>query len=155
MKFLAVPIATVLGLGFFPKGSGTLTSAVVCLAYFYLFPEYPSLLIQVVFLLIIAAVFFVGVWSSTVAEQQYGHDPSCVVIDEVAGMMTALIAIPHSWAWVGLSFALFRLMDITKWLGSKQAERLPRGWGVMTDDMVAGGWAFLFLQCYQWYNNIS
>ena len=40
--------------------------------------------------------------------------------------------------WAFLAFALFRFFDILKPLGIRQMERLPRGTGVMMDDVLAG-----------------
>ena len=37
--------------------------------------------------------------------------------------------------------ALFRLFDVTKPYPARAAERLPGGWGVVIDDVVAGAWA--------------
>jgi phosphatidylglycerophosphatase A len=39
-------------------------------------------------------------------------------------------------------FVLFRIFDVIKPFPARQAERLPRGWGIMTDDVVAGSYGF-------------
>ena len=44
-----------------------------------------------------------------------------------------------------MSFALFRVFDVWKPLGAREAQRLPGGWGVVTDDVIAGLTACLTL----------
>ena len=62
-----------------------------------------------------------------------------VVVDEVVGQMLTLLLIPHAtWKWLLGGFLLFRLFDIVKPFPARQAERIPRGWGIMLDDVVAG-----------------
>jgi phosphatidylglycerophosphatase A len=36
------------------------------------------------------------------------------------------------------AFVLFRVFDIWKPLGAHQAQKLPGGWGVVADDVIAG-----------------
>ena len=42
-------------------------------------------------------------------------------------------------AGVAAAVVLFRVLDMTKPWPARAAERLPGGWGVMMDDVVAGG----------------
>jgi phosphatidylglycerophosphatase A len=66
-------------------------------------------------------------------------DPGWVVIDEIAGQMLALLALPRpSWAGVALAFVLFRLLDITKPGPIGWADRQGGAWGIMADDLIAG-----------------
>jgi phosphatidylglycerophosphatase A len=74
------------------------------------------------------------------------QDPSCVVIDEVAGMLLSCIAIPADIRWIAAAFVLFRIFDIVKPFPARAAERLPGGWGIMTDDVIAGIYANLCVQ---------
>jgi phosphatidylglycerophosphatase A len=64
----------------------------------------------------------------------------------VAGQWVALIAIPLTWPWVLASFFLFRLFDIAKPPPVNQSQRLPGGWGIVTDDIIAGVYANVVLQ---------
>ncbi len=67
------------------------------------------------------------------------QDPSWIVIDEVVGMLIALIAVPQQWGWYFLAFAVFRLLDIFKPFPIGFIDRrLPGCWGVLGDDIVAG-----------------
>lgn len=74
-------------------------------------------------------------------------DPRTIVLDEVAGMALALIPAPIVVAEHGVfaamsatlaAFALFRLLDIAKPGLIDSSQRLPRGWGVLADDLLAG-----------------
>lgn len=96
------------------------------------------------------AVIFGGIWATGVMTVgQEDHDPSEIVIDEVAGQFIALWAISYpSWAhgiditalWPGwvAGFILFRLFDITKPGPIGWADRRGDPLGVMLDDVIAG-----------------
>ena len=93
---------------------------------------------------VLAAVLVCGVWSATVAERHFGRpDPGAIVIDEVAGMLIALFWVPVTWIGFLVGFLAFRVFDIVKPFPARAAERLPAGWGVMADDVVAGLYAYL------------
>ena len=95
-------------------------------------------------------VFLLGWWATTIATRgKDDHDPSEIVIDEVAGQWIALWAL--SWPatrhglditvlWPGwiAAFLLFRLFDITKWGPVGWADRRGDALGVMLDDVFAG-----------------
>lgn len=89
------------------------------------------------------------------AEARYGRaDPQQFTLDEVAGQWVALLGLPAGLGapWVVLAvvaggqFVLFRLLDIVKPAPARQAERLPGGWGIVCDDLVAGAYANLIGQ---------
>lgn len=100
--------------------------------------------------IVVAALGLLGVWVSTEAEQLLGHkDASVIVIDEVAGVLIALWGVPleHEVS-MAFGFGLFRLFDIIKpW---PALEQLPRGWGVMMDDVFAGVLALGVLHTWLW-----
>jgi phosphatidylglycerophosphatase A len=83
---------------------------------------------------------FVGVWAaSVVARQLASKDPQVVVIDEVAGFLVTMVPVRIvSWQAVLSGFVLFRLLDSLKPWPIRSAEKLPGGWGVVLDDVVAG-----------------
>lgn len=72
---------------------------------------------------------------------QYGdgqHDPSEIVIDEVAGQCLLLSLMPLSLLSYAVGFCLFRLFDIFKpWPISWCDRRVKGGFGVMLDDALA------------------
>ena len=93
------------------------------------------------------ALFAVGVWAAGEAEKFFGRtDPGQVVVDEVVGQMLTFLLIPHArWKWLVGGFLLFRAFDIVKPFPARQAERIPRGWGIMVDDVIAGAYGLAVL----------
>ena len=49
-----------------------------------------------------------------------------------------------------IGFVAFRGFDIVKPFPARAAEALPRGWGVMADDVVAGLYAHLTVRLLAW-----
>lgn len=95
-------------------------------------------------------MFFVSVWSATEAEKIYGHDSKKIVSDEWIGMFLSLLFVPYSLLNYTIAFVAFRLFDVIKIPPAAQAERLPRGWGVTMDDVVAGVQANIAAQIVIW-----
>jgi phosphatidylglycerophosphatase A len=101
---------------------------------------------------LISAVFFVvfAVWIAGKAEVLLAtRDSRSIVIDEMAGFVVSLIWLPLSLLTVSLGFVLFRLFDIVKPppIGSLE-KRLPSGWGVVMDDILAGVYANISLRIF-------
>ena len=138
---LAVWIATSGGVGYFPLWPGTIGAAVglVGVAALQRLPMTETGINAIVGLTA-SAIFGLGVWAAGRAEKFFGcHDPSPVVVDEVVGQMLTFLAWPDaSWKVLLVGFALFRFFDIIKPFPAGRAEHLPEGWGIMTDDVVAG-----------------
>jgi phosphatidylglycerophosphatase A len=101
-----------------------------------------------VYMGVLIVILLVGCWAAgAMAETVGSKDPKQVVVDEVAGMMITMLLIPITGSSVLLGFVFFRLFDITKpWLVRK-AERFPKGYGIMLDDVVAGIFANVMLRC--------
>ena len=141
-------IATGLGIGYIRKGGGTVASVICCGVWYLAYSGsghssgYPVL----VPLLITVLITTIGIWSATVVEEQWGKDSYRVVIDEVAGMCLSLLFIPITIKTLLIGLLLFRLFDIVKPLGIRRLEKVPGGWGVMLDDILAGVYANLLLQ---------
>ncbi|NTV02051.1 MAG: phosphatidylglycerophosphatase A [Chlorobiaceae bacterium] len=133
-RFVAKAAGSVLGVGYIPFAPGTFGSLVAALAYF-VFPAIAPLQ-WLVPLIVVTSVL--GVWAGGVMEEEYGEDPSAVVIDELAGQWLALAALPATPVVVLLSFLLFRFYDIVKPGLVDKAQSLPGGWGIMVDDLLAG-----------------
>ncbi|MGB2591656.1 MAG: phosphatidylglycerophosphatase A [Candidatus Acidiferrum sp.] len=121
---------------------------------------------------ILVALVAIGVWSASKTADYAGvKDPQFIVIDEVAGQHLTLIlpliplGLPHltqhmdfsvyaiffalslvNWKFLLLGFLLFRLFDIWKPFPVRQLEKLPRGWGIMADDWMAGVYAAILLR---------
>jgi phosphatidylglycerophosphatase A len=92
------------------------------------------------------AVFFVGVPIATDLEKVWGKDPHRVTIDEVAGTLVTFFLNPVSIWGLGLGFLLWRFFDIVKLPFIDKSQRLPGGWGIMVDDVLAGMCANIVLR---------
>ncbi len=96
------------------------------------------------------AVLALSVWSAGEAEKLFGHDDRKIVIDEWAGMLIAFWLVPYSLTNYAIAFVAFRFFDVVKIPPASQCERLPGGWGVTMDDVVAGIQANLCTQLVIW-----
>ncbi len=93
--------------------------------------------------------FIIGVWAINIVLKTSKHDPSYVVIDEVAGQLLTFAPIANELQYNGNSFylyltgfVLFRIFDIAKPQPVKWADKkLLNAWGVMLDDIFAGIYA--------------
>jgi phosphatidylglycerophosphatase A len=135
--------STSLGIGYIGKGAGTV-AAVACSVCWYLayrngYQPVPSLIVTVL-------ITILGIWSSNVVSKIWGKDPARVVIDEVAGMCVSLLFVPVTLKYVIAALILFRFFDIVKPLFIRKIEKLPGGWGIMLDDVLAGIYANILLQ---------
>ena len=91
--------------------------------------------------------FFAGVAASARLAQRLGRkDPGAAVVDEVVGMWVSLLFLPFTPATAVAAFLLFRVLDVFKPYPARQFESLPGGWGIMTDDVMAGVYANLLLR---------
>jgi phosphatidylglycerophosphatase A len=87
-------------------------------------------------------VTLIGIPAATqVARGSAMKDPQFVVIDEVAGQLVALIAVPLAWKSYLAGFIFFRVFDILKPPPVRQLEALPEGAGIVLDDVAAGLYA--------------
>lgn len=81
-----------------------------------------------------------GVWASGRLARDLGvEDPQTIVIDEVAGTLIAVgLALPLG-PWAALAAViLFRVFDILKPGPIDTVQKLPGGFGIMADDVLAG-----------------
>ncbi len=142
MKRLAVWIATVGGLGYFPIASGTVGSAAGLVLYW--FTRHWPLPWQFA---LIVVVSIVGIWASTIAATHFGReDPGCVVVDEVAGQLVTLFAVAGiGWRGALVGFFIFRVLDVIKPYPANRFEKLHGGLGIMADDLMAGVYGNLLL----------
>lgn len=91
-------------------------------------------------------------WVADVCEEVWGGDPSPLVMDEFAGQAMTFIGISFTGS-LGTNvlillggFILFRFFDIKKPLGVDDLQKLPGGWGILVDDLLAGLYAFIILK---------
>lgn len=146
MKELAEVVATFARVGYLKPAPGTWGS-LVAIPLFWALHEWGG---PVVVVLAIAVIFVAGMWST--AEMTRGaqdHDPSEIVIDEVAGQWIALLPVSIGAAAMGVdstllwpgyltAFIAFRAFDIWKPLWVGKADARGDALGVMLDDVIAG-----------------
>jgi phosphatidylglycerophosphatase A len=130
-------VATLGGAGLLRPGPGTWGSAVVL----------PLVLLGPLACLALALAGAAGgFWAARQVLADDTEDPGWFVADEGAGMLLALAALPTaSWTGVALAFALFRLLDILKPWPVSWADAQGGAFGVMADDILAGGIAAIAL----------
>ncbi len=154
MKLIAKIIATSFGFGYAPVAPGTFGTLfgviiiyILSLPYFSLQPDQ----INIALFILIGIGFIAGYWSTNILEEEWGKDPGKIVMDESVGLWIALLFIPISITNLIFAFILFRFFDILKPLGIKKVEKLKGGLGVMTDDVIAGVYANIFLQFISYF----
>ena len=123
------------GLGYSPVAPGT-CGTFAGLPLWWLMCAWPVLW-QVGF---VALFTLFAIWMANIAEEVYDeHDSGKIVIDEVAGVLTAAIAMPFEPVWVVTVFLCFRFFDIVKPPPIRTIDRdLGGGAGVILDDTAAG-----------------
>lgn len=91
-------------------------------------------------------VVLAGIWAGGRIERLSGQrDPGLIVIDEVAGMMLSVLALPRTLGVLIVAFFCFRVLDIVKPFPARQAQSLAGGFGVMVDDLIAGAYTLLLV----------
>jgi phosphatidylglycerophosphatase A len=142
-------VASLFGVGYLRPAPGTWGSA-AALVLFFAALEVAGLW---GFLLVLALSVALAFWSVADLVRALGepghHDPSWVVIDEVAGQGLALLPVALGATMAGAApidlwpgwlaaFALFRLFDVWKPGPVGWADRRPGAVGVVLDDLIAG-----------------
>lgn len=145
---------TFLGAGRTPKAPGTAGSlaAAGVIAMLYLIPRLSDLQWNLILLgaclLSCTVMILLGKW----AVNHYGtKDPQRVVLDEVAAVFLTMLWVPMSgdwrgWFMIAVAFLAFRAFDIIKPAPCQQLEKLPYGWGILCDDLMAGVYANIVSQ---------
>lgn len=135
-------IATGVYVGYLPPAPGTLGSL---LGLLLLWPLKPGT-VQV-----LVTLFLIGV-GIVVADQAArvigGQDPPAIVIDEIAGIAVATLFLPPQVQERVVAFVIFRLFDVVKPFPARQAERLPGGFGIVGDDLIAGLYTNLLVRVW-------
>jgi phosphatidylglycerophosphatase A len=146
MKKIWIAIATFFGIGFIPMVPGTWASLLtVLLVYVSPLSASPFLTLA----LATAAVYVLGVPAAAFSEKHFGKkDPRPCVIDEVAGQLVSLWLLPRQAIFYVAAFFIFRLFDIFKPFPVDRSESLPGGFGIMTDDVLAGFYSMALLQLF-------
>ena len=150
------------GLGRLPLAPGTwgsLPPTIIFAVMYYLGSS--AALISIV----MAAMVFAGsvvcvIFAPAVIAKTGKADPREVVADEFAGQALTFLAVPFLliepfascplWGTVLFGFLLFRVFDITKPYPIRRLEKLPAGWGVLADDLLAAVYATIVLLVCFW-----
>lgn len=134
-------VATFFGAGFLKPGPGTYGSVAAMLLWLAAgwLLHHNSVNLTIVTAIAVVIVTSIGIPAATrVAREAGREDPGFVVIDEVAGQLIALLALPADWPHAILALILFRFFDILKPPPIRRLEALPEGTGIMLDDLAAG-----------------
>ncbi len=145
------------GLGRLPLAPGTWGSLPVVVIFglmcqFHL--SGPSISIVMAALALAGSVICVKFAPAAIAATG-NTDPREVVADELAGQAVTFLAAPllspeilsirQIWIITAGGFLLFRLFDIVKPWPIRKLEKLPKGWGILADDLMAGVFAAIVL----------
>lgn len=138
-------------IGFVPFASGTVTVAVWGV---------PLALLLLVFLKMSVAAFvafivvftLISIWIAGEADRVLNEkDSKRNVIDELPGYLIALVGLPTTWPIFIAAFFIERAIDIAKvWPANWIERKLPRGWGVVLDDVMAGIYTLGLLHLANW-----
>lgn len=135
-------IATLGGLGGFPRAPGTAASLAAVALYASLYAAGSWLPVAFLAVLTPLAAWAAGKYAAAAKRR----DPPEVVADEWVGQFVCLIGVAPDAGALAAGFLLFRAFDIAKPPLVRRLERLPGGAGVVADDVAAGvmGRAALF-----------
>lgn len=128
--------ATCSCVGYLPLVPGTWGSLLACVVLYFL-PQSGNPVIAVLF----------AVAGTVTAERARGaeEDPGRIVIDEYVGILVTMMGHQATIWNLVKGFILFRAFDILKPYPIRKLERLPGGYGIMADDVLAGVFSNIIL----------
>jgi len=148
-----IGVVTSCGLGDSPFMPGTIGSlpavAVFVVIMSQLRPDYHTAALAAALAVSSLLCVVLAPW----AERYWGRkDPRHIVLDEVAGFfLTVLLFRGQSILWTAVAaFVATRITDIVKPPPANIIERLPGGWGILLDDLVASLYAVAALHIIAW-----
>ena len=151
-------LASCFGLGRLPVAPGTWGSLPAAIVFGLVCQmQVSAVILSIVMAALILAGSVICVKFAPAAIAATGkNDPGEVVADELAGQAVTFLAAPllspeilsirQIWIITAGGFLLFRLFDIAKPWPIRKLEKLPEGWGVLADDLLAGVYAAIVLQ---------
>ena len=144
LDFATYYLATGFGSGLIPLAPGTFGSLVGVLMVWLFFPAGMGWQ----FLWVVVTTGLAVYVSGWLAQAEDRKDPSMVVADEIVGVFVTFTALPThlSGSVLLVGFLLFRAFDIWKPWPIRRLEKLPGGWGIVMDDVLAGVFANIILQ---------
>ena len=141
-------IATCFKVGYLPLAPGTWGSVFAILLWWVLLKDLNTYIFGVVIIIFLLIGIVV---SNIIIDQSGDHDPSHIIIDELVGQWLALFLLPDGFFNIAISFILFRFFDIIKPWPIRLIEKLPKGLGVMSDDLTAGLITLVLIQVINIY----
>jgi phosphatidylglycerophosphatase A len=139
-------IASAAGIGYLPLAPGTWAASVAAIIWFLLNKSFPVAYTWQTIVIILTTI--AGIYCSGKLVTENEKDPAYIVIDEVSGMIITLMFIPPTLLNFLIGLMLFRFFDIVKPLGIKKAEQMSKGWGIMSDDILAGIYSTIILRLF-------
>ena len=140
--------ATCFKVGYLPLAPGTWGSVFAILLWWVLLKDLNTYIFGVVIIIFLLIGIVV---SNIIIDQSGDHDPSHIIIDELVGQWLALFLLPEGFFNIAISFILFRFFDIIKPWPIRLIEKLPKGLGVMSDDLTAGLITLVLIQVINIY----
>jgi len=143
-------LATGLGTGFSPFAPGT-AGSILAIVIYALVPGFapapdeagiPNL--ATIFAIVLTAA--IAVPAASEAEREFGHDAGPIVIDEVVGQWITVAGLAATPLVLVAGLFFFRVFDVFKPFPAGRSQRLPGGWGVLADDVIAGIYAAIALR---------
>lgn len=142
MRSLSRLILSFGGLGELPIAPGTwgtAGAAAVAAALFHWAPTVRANWQLTCGIWVVAAFALTVLLTPDIEAEDGRKDPQVVVMDEVAGYWATLILVPEpTLAHLAAAFFVFRFLDVWKPWPASALEKLPAGWGVAADDVMAG-----------------
>ena len=136
MKKISILLSTLFGIGYFPYAPGTIGTLFTFVLYLILPLDFEKINFTEAFIIIIFFGFSIPIISK--AEETLGHDDKKIILDEFFGYMVSILFFEKKLIILILSFVFFRIFDIFKPEPVDSLQKLPRGLGVMMDDIFAG-----------------
>jgi phosphatidylglycerophosphatase A len=152
----ATLVATFFGAGRLKPGPGTWGSLATVIVWALASSWIPVASRAWATIVAAGAVTLIGIPAATLVARASGlKDPQFVVIDEVAGQLVTLIAIPLAWKTFLAGLILFRVFDIWKPFPIRRLERLPEGTGIVVDDLGAGLYALAVMHLLLYFGLLT
>jgi phosphatidylglycerophosphatase A len=119
--------------GYLPLAPGTWASILGCILLYLL----PGILNHPLTAILIAIAAILCINRMELPEK----DPSYIVVDELAGICVTMVGQGLGPSNLLKGFILFRIFDILKPFPIRRLEGLPKGYGIVADDILAGIYA--------------
>lgn len=138
---ISVFIATVGGIGYIKPAPGTIGTLTALIVYFAASEKVIAFFYTIPGSIVILTLMLMSVPILSSAQKILGRDDGRIILDEFWGYLVSIAFFKKSMITAIALFILFRIFDIYKLQPVKLLEKLPGGWGVLADDIMAGIYA--------------